>query len=158
MDKNKKRKKQEQHRKNYLNEMMIKAKKTLEANEMKAAGVFNKLSEKTQNKVSTFVADKIIAKAGITNDNTQENIRKYSILVMSMISATKVDPTGQAINKIRQNILSNLPLDIKDFKNTGKNNEEIVKFYWDVLDFQKMWVKLGWDKEYLENLVESIGI
>jgi hypothetical protein len=150
--------KHKRHEKNRMREMGIKVQKTATAmaNPTKVVETFKNLSEKAQNKVASVVANQIIQKAGMTKESTQDNLAKYSKIVLSLISAAKYDPTGMGLNKIRQNIMTNLPPDLASFVKEGKTKEEIINFYWGVPEFTKVFEKLGWDRFTLEAMVDEV--
>jgi len=129
----------------------------------KALQSFKSLPKNAQEKISGAVAKKLVGDYGINGETTQENLRRYSLLVLSMIEAAKLDPMGQALSKVRLNILQNLPRDIKDYL-TGKQKlssnekatkEEIIAFYWGVPKFQEVFNKLDLTKDNLEAMIDT---
>jgi hypothetical protein len=139
--------KQERHHNNMLNEMKRKAKKIAET--------FTSLNEKTQGKISHSVASTLVKSSGVTAESTPQNLRRYCIFVSSLLSAAKHDPTNMATNRIRGNIMNNLPKDIADAFKEGKTKEQIVDFYWGVQEFQELWAKLGYQKQDLVDIVKE---
>lgn len=127
----------------------------------KALNTFRNMSSEAQEKVTKGTVDKLIKKSGVTNELTQSNVRKYCIFVESMISAVRIDATGTGLNKIRTNILDNLPKDIEElfsgkqrlYSDRLPTQDEVFNFYWDVKEFQVIWGKLSLSKELLEGIV-----
>jgi hypothetical protein len=117
--------------------------------------IFNKSKKKVE-KIAEGVANKVIEKSGMGTDNTQENLAKYSEIVLgTVIPMTKIDPTGTALNMVRNNIQTNLPPDIMAFIKEGKTKEQIMEFYWGVPKFVELFAKLGWNKQTLETMVDN---
>lgn len=137
--------KQERHYRNRIKELNEKTKQG-----------FKSLSEKAQEKVTHTITNALVKKAGVTTDNSPDNVKRYCIFVGGLISAARHDPTGNAMNKIRVNILNNLPKDVADFVKHGKTKDEIINFYWDCKEFQELFNKLGFNKQTLESMVDSI--
>jgi cytochrome c-type biogenesis protein CcmH/NrfF len=151
-------KKQKQHERNRMKEMAIKVSKTM--NPQAVVEGFKNLSEKTQERVvhqaAPRIAQGIIKAAGVGMENTQENLKRYSQVCLTVtIPACRFDPTGQALNKIRSNILKNLPPDMKKMLDEGKSRQEVIDFYTGVPEFMQVFKKLGWDETMIESLVEN---
>lgn len=143
--------------KNRQHELEIKRKlqPTHKENVNVVSRAFRSLSGKTKEVVVEKVAGNIISKAGVTTEDTQENLKRYSKVVLGLISMVSLDHTGQGLQGIRQNIITNLPPDLRKKWNEGKSADEIIRFYWDVPEFVEVFKKLGWDREFLEGMVEG---
>jgi|GEM_PF-5854993 hypothetical protein len=151
-------KKQKQHERNRMKEMAIKVQKTM--NPQAVVEGFKNLSEKTQERVvhqaAPRIAQGIIKAAGVGMENTQDNLKKYAQVCLTVvIPAARFDATGQALNKVRDNILTNLPPDMKKMLKDGKTRQEVIDFYTGVPEFMQVFKKLGWDELMIESMVDN---
>jgi hypothetical protein len=63
---------------------------------------------------------------------------------------------GGGIINTRANLLKGLPDDIRDFRDKqGMTEQEIIDYYWNKPEFQKVWSMLELTKDSLEILVKG---
>jgi hypothetical protein len=121
----------------------------------RAKSAFKGLTQSAQDKIVDSTTKQIIKKAGVTEELSPKNLRKYCILVDAEISASRVDPTGGLLNGIRGNILDNLPKDIYDNLKVGKTQEQMFMFFWNEHLFRKVWDRLGLKEDDLRSIVAN---
>ena len=121
----------------------------------KAKKVFEELPQEKQTEIANSVADKIVKKANVTEELSSSNLRRYCKLVEANIKAARFDSTGGAVNKIRLNILDNLPKDFHDDLKKGYSKDYLVKFFYGEPSFVKIWNDLGLDFNMFETLLDK---
>jgi hypothetical protein len=104
---------------------------------------FANLTEDAKQKVVKSTTEKLIKKSGVTSELSPQNLRRYCSFVSDQISASKLDVSGRALGKIRENVMTNIGLDLEDNFKSGKSIEDMTKFFWGEEKFQKLWEKLG---------------
>ena len=110
--------------------------------------------ESNNEKLIKSQAESLASKTGVTNQATQGNLRRYCKVVGGLINAARLDTTGKAMQKIRDNICDNLPKDFNDQFKAGKTMDEVRKFYW-IEEFVKIWYAMGLNKTFYDALVET---
>jgi hypothetical protein len=122
---------------------------------LQAREKFKSLSQDAQQKIADKVSSTIIKKAGVTDELSNANLRRYCKVVEAQIKVSKLDVSGGALSKIRSNILENLPKDIYDDLKKGHDVEYLTKFFYGEPSFVKIWNDLGLDFNMFKTLLDE---
>ena len=95
------------------------------------------------------ITDKALDKMGLGGEITQEKVAKSCKMLFPILNSGAY-PLGMAIVEVNKS----MGKEIDALKAKGMSEDEIVEFYWSIPEFQKVWTRLKFDKNYLINLVK----
>lgn len=78
----------------------------------------------------------------------------YCLVTSVSLTACSKDVTGQALKKLREKFKDDIVEDVYKLRRKGLTDSDIVNYFWESAIFQGLWRSFGYDKHYLQKLIE----
>ena len=130
------------HKRNRDRELAIVAKKTEEAQLHPETIVKDRHVSQHETLVAPSISAQVREQLGIDNTVNQSNVRKACKAGLGIIAT-------QGSSKLRQQVMSNLPSEIRIVLQ-GRSAQEAFDFYWSIDEFCEVWGKLGFTEQTLQ--------
>jgi outer membrane protein assembly factor BamE (lipoprotein component of BamABCDE complex) len=119
-------------------------------------GKLQRLKQQAVEKAADKGSDVILKRHGITHEITRENVVKSINGMLKVMDSAMGRYYGVA--RYRADILKGMDKDVVTQLKSGMSKEEVLKFYWDIPEFQKIWAKLELEYPHLEKLIADVEL